>query len=100
MEEEDTFDSLKFLKLEGVNLAKWEVGEESFPVLEKLELWRCFKLTEIPHGFGDIYSLKIIKLVESPQLEDSAKSIKEYVEEITGEDKLQILDPNDIPLFK
>ncbi|CAN4102247.1 unnamed protein product [Withania somnifera] len=100
MGEEDTFENLKFLKLEKVNLAKWEVGEESCPALEKLELWECPKLEEIPPSFGDIYSLKIIKLVESPQLNDSAKNIKEYVEEITGEDKLQIIGPNDNPLFK
>ncbi|CAN4101963.1 unnamed protein product [Withania somnifera] len=100
MGEEDTFVNLKYLKLEEVNLAKWDGGEESFPMLEKLELWGCPKLEEIPPSFGDIYSLKIIKLVESPQLENSAKNIKEYVEEMTGEDKLQILGPNNIPLFK
>ncbi|CAN4102009.1 unnamed protein product [Withania somnifera] len=100
MGEEDTFVNLKYLKLEEVNLAKWEVGEESFPVLEKLKLKEFRKLEEIPPSFGDIYSLKIIKLVESPQLENSAKNIKEYVEEMTGEDKLQILGPRNIPLFK
>ncbi|CAN4102005.1 unnamed protein product [Withania somnifera] len=99
MREEDTFEKLKCLQLNEVNLAKWEVGEESFPVLEKLKLKECPKLEEIPPSFGDIYSLKIIKLVESPQLEDSAKNIKEYVEEMTGEDKLQILGPRNIPLF-
>ncbi|CAN4101972.1 unnamed protein product [Withania somnifera] len=98
--EEDTFVNLKYLKLEEVNLAKWEVGEESFPVLEKLKLMGCPKLEEIPPSFGDIYSLKIIKLVENPQLEDSAKNIKEYVEDMTGEDKLQILGPKNIRLFK
>ncbi|CAN4101967.1 unnamed protein product [Withania somnifera] len=100
MGKEDNFEKLKFLKLREVNLAKWEFGEESFPVLEKLELWRCHKLEKIPRTFGDIYSLKFIKLVQSPQLQDSAKNIKEYVENLTGEDKLQILGPNNIPLFK
>ncbi|CAN4101965.1 unnamed protein product [Withania somnifera] len=100
MREEENFQKLKFLKLREVNLAKWEVGEESFPVLEKLELWGCHKLEEIPHSFGDIYSLKFIKLVQSPQLEDSAKNIKEYVKDMTGKDKLQILGLNNIPLFK
>ncbi|CAN4102010.1 unnamed protein product [Withania somnifera] len=100
MGEEDTFEKLKYLQLLKVNLTKWEVGEESFPMLEKLELWSCPKLEEIPPSFGDIYSLNIIKLVESPQLEDSAKKIKEYAEEMTGEDKLQILGPKNIPLFK
>ncbi|PHT77723.1 hypothetical protein T459_15775 [Capsicum annuum] len=100
MGEGDTFENLKYLGLNEVTLAKWEFGEESFPVLEKLALWRCRKLTEIPPNFGDIGSLKIIQLDESPQLEDSALEIKQYVEDITGEDKLQILSPNNIPLSK
>ncbi|KAK4717549.1 hypothetical protein R3W88_015887 [Solanum pinnatisectum] len=90
MGEEDTFQNLKFLELDEVALAKWEVGEESFPVLEKLVLWRCRKLEEIPPSFGDIYSLKIIKVDYNRQLKDSAMMIKQYVEDMTGEDKLQV----------
>ncbi|PHT96241.1 hypothetical protein BC332_34833 [Capsicum chinense] len=75
-------------------------GEESFSVLEKLTLWECCKLTEIPPNLGDIGSSKIIQLVESPQLEDSALEIKQYVEDITGEDRLQILGLDNIPLSK
>ncbi|PHT99070.1 hypothetical protein BC332_32063 [Capsicum chinense] len=100
MGEEDTFLNLKYLGLNDETLAKWEFGEESFPVLEKLALWECRKLTKIPPNFGDIDSLKIIELFESPQLEDSAVEIKQYVEDITGVDKLQILDLNNIPLSK
>ncbi|XP_055829475.1 putative late blight resistance protein homolog R1B-14 [Solanum dulcamara] len=91
MGEEDTFENLKFLKLFGVTLAKGEVGEESFPVLEKLVLWGCSELEEIPPCFGDIYSLKIIKVVNNHQLKDSAMMIKQYVEDTRGEDKLQVL---------
>ncbi|KAF3669773.1 hypothetical protein FXO37_08847 [Capsicum annuum] len=100
MGEEDTFENLKYLELYEVTFAKWDVGEESFTVLEKLVLWECHKLREIPPNFGDICSLKIIKLVESPQLEDSALAIKQYVEDIMGVEKLQILDLNNIPLSK
>ncbi|KAG5598894.1 hypothetical protein H5410_030264 [Solanum commersonii] len=59
MGEEDTFENLKCLKLDEVTLAKWEVGEESFPVLEKLQLQGCYKLEEIPPSLGDIYSLSL-----------------------------------------
>ncbi|KAM3376545.1 hypothetical protein P3S68_015260 [Capsicum galapagoense] len=96
--EEDTFENLKYLELEEVTLAKWEFGEESFPMIEKLVLWKCHMLEEIPPSFGDICSLKIIKLVKSPQLEYSARKIKEYVEAMMGGDELQVLDLNNIPL--
>ncbi|PHT44401.1 hypothetical protein CQW23_13559 [Capsicum baccatum] len=89
MREEDTFENLKYLNLTEVTLAKWEVGEESFPVIEKLVLRKCHMLEEIPPSFGDICLLKIIKLVKSPQLEDFAKKIKQYVEDMGG-DELQL----------
>ncbi|WMV31896.1 hypothetical protein MTR67_025281 [Solanum verrucosum] len=91
MGEEDTFENLKFLKLYQVTISKWEVGEESFPALEKLELERCRKLEEIPPSFEYIWSLKIIKLVESPQLKDSAMKIKEHAEDMRGGDELQVV---------
>ncbi|KAH0657487.1 hypothetical protein KY289_026235 [Solanum tuberosum] len=100
MGEEDTFKNLKFLKLYQVTLSKWEVGEESFPALEKLELERCRKLEEIPPSFEYIWSLKIIKLVESPQLKDSAMKIKEHAEDMRGGDELQVVGRKNIPLLK
>ncbi|KAK4717513.1 hypothetical protein R3W88_015851 [Solanum pinnatisectum] len=100
MGEEDTFENLKCLNLNQVTLSKWKVGEESFPTLVKLRLSECRKLEEIPSSFGDIYSLKIIKLVRSPQLENSALKIKEYAEDMRGGDELQILGQKDILVFK
>ncbi|KAF3632153.1 putative CDT1-like protein a, chloroplastic-like [Capsicum annuum] len=100
MRDEDIFLNLKYLQLYGVNPAKLEFGEESFPLLEKLVMQKCRKLKEIPHSFGDSCSLKIIQLVESPQLKDSAFEIKQYVEDNMGEDKLQILGLNNIQLSK
>ncbi|PHU13582.1 hypothetical protein BC332_14787 [Capsicum chinense] len=99
MGEEDTFENLKVLSFKKVTLAKWEFGEESFPVIEKLVLSACLKLTEIPPNFGDICSLKIIQLVKSPQLEDSALEIKQYVEDMGG-DEFKVLGANNIPLSK
>ncbi|XP_049348414.1 putative late blight resistance protein homolog R1A-3 [Solanum verrucosum] len=100
MEEEDTFENLKYLKLHEMTLSKWEVGEESFPSLEKLKLQGCHELEEIPPSFGDISSLKIIKLVENTQLEDSAMKIKEYAEDMRGGDELQVVGRKNILLFK
>ncbi|XP_075098473.1 putative late blight resistance protein homolog R1B-8 [Nicotiana tabacum] len=83
MGEEDIFQKLKCLTLRRVTLAKWEVWEESFPVFEKLQLWKCRKHEEIPPSFGDICSLKSIKLWRSPQLE------AQDVEDMTGVDWIQ-----------
>ncbi|KAF3651739.1 putative transcription factor DIVARICATA-like [Capsicum annuum] len=90
MGEEDTFENLKYLGLCEVTLAKWKVGEESFPMLEKLQMWGCRMLEEIPPSFGDICSLKIIQLAESPQLNDSTLKIKQYAEHMTGRDELKV----------
>ncbi|KAM3235051.1 hypothetical protein P3L10_015087 [Capsicum annuum] len=73
-----------------MSFSEWQViADESFPVLEELYI-KCDKLIEIPESFGDIASLKLIKVYGSPQLKESALNIKEYVEEITGEDKLEV----------
>ncbi|KAF3632716.1 putative disease resistance protein RPP13-like [Capsicum annuum] len=66
------------------------IADESFPVLEELEIRYCTKLTEIPEIFGDIASLKSISVLGRPQLKESALKIREYDEEMTGEDKLEV----------
>ncbi|XP_009786121.1 putative late blight resistance protein homolog R1A-3 isoform X2 [Nicotiana tabacum] len=91
MEEEDAFKNLKSLTLDRVSFSEWKVnGEESFPVLEELQILDCTELMEIPDSFGDIFSLKYISLLGSGQLEVSATRIKEYVADMTGEDKLEV----------
>ncbi|XP_047261833.1 putative late blight resistance protein homolog R1A-3 isoform X2 [Capsicum annuum] len=89
--EQVTFHNLKSLKLFNVFFSEWQVtADESFPVLEELEIRFCIELVEIPLSFGDIASLKSISLERSPQLKESARNIKKYVEEINGEDKLKV----------
>ncbi|KAH0676661.1 hypothetical protein KY285_024462 [Solanum tuberosum] len=89
--EDVTFEKLKSLNLYRVEFSEWQVdAEKSFPVLEKLDISTCYKLMEIPESFGDIASLELIILLSSPQLEESIFKIKEYVEEMTGEDKLKV----------
>ncbi|KAH0755379.1 hypothetical protein KY290_025649 [Solanum tuberosum] len=89
--EDVTFQNLKSLKLDSVEFSEWQVdAEKSFPVLEKLYIATCDKLMEIPDSFGDIASLELIKVWYSPQLKGLIFNIKEYVEEMTGEDKLEV----------
>ncbi|WMV31422.1 hypothetical protein MTR67_024807 [Solanum verrucosum] len=89
--EDVTFQNLKSLKLDGVRFSEWQVdAEKSFPVLEMLDITTYDKLMEIPDSFGDIASLELIKVWFSRQLKESIFNIKEYVEEMTGEDKLEV----------
>ena len=60
-----------------------------------LQLWESHKLEEIPPSFGDLVSLKIIDLWRSPHLENSAREIKQYVEDMMGEDRIQVLVRNE-----
>ncbi|XP_075082048.1 putative late blight resistance protein homolog R1B-17 [Nicotiana tabacum] len=89
--EEVTFENLKVLTLYKVSFSEWQVGEESFPVLEELYILNCHDLMEIPESFGDIASLKSITVLGNPQLKDSALKVKEYVADMTGEDKLAVM---------
>ncbi|KAL3338056.1 hypothetical protein AABB24_030307 [Solanum stoloniferum] len=89
--EDVTFQNLKSLTLIGVEFSEWQVdAEKSFPVLKKLLIGSCDKLMDIPDSFGDIASLEVIEVWCSPQLEELIFNIKEYVEAMTGEDKLGV----------
>ncbi|KAH0670234.1 hypothetical protein KY290_025655 [Solanum tuberosum] len=89
--EDVTFQNLKSLKLIYVSFSEWQVdAEKSFPVLEKLNIDSCGHLQEIPDSFGDIASLELIKVRFSPRLKQSIFNIKKYVEEMNGEDKLEV----------
>ncbi|KAK4717129.1 hypothetical protein R3W88_015467 [Solanum pinnatisectum] len=86
-----TFKNLKSLTLINVSFSEWQVdAEKSFPVLEKLYILCCLKLMNIPASFGDIASLELINVWLSPELKGLVFNIKEYVEEMTGEDKLDV----------
>ncbi|XP_019253250.1 PREDICTED: putative late blight resistance protein homolog R1A-3 [Nicotiana attenuata] len=89
--EDVTFENLKVLTLYKVSFSEWQVGEESYPVLEKLYILNCHDLMEIPECFGDIASLKSITVLGNPQLKESALKVKEYVADMTGEDKLAVM---------
>lgn len=88
-----TFHKLRFLKLESLNISKWDASEESFPLLERLIIKKCHELEEIPLSFADIPTLKQIKLVhcKNKSLKDSALKIKEEAEAIGGSDIIDLI---------
>nr|GMD04197.1 nuclear transcription factor Y subunit A-7-like [Ipomoea batatas] len=62
LNEDETFCRLVFLKFDGVDLEHWEVNDDNFPKLERLILYDCSRLEEIPSSFEDTQKLKSIKL--------------------------------------
>ncbi|KAI3451637.1 hypothetical protein Pfo_008302 [Paulownia fortunei] len=57
------FQQLRFLKLEGSNLAQWNVAySEHFPKLQRLILHHCYKLQEIPCEIGESATLQLIEV--------------------------------------
>ncbi|MCD7472530.1 hypothetical protein HAX54_013788 [Datura stramonium] len=88
------FKALRYLKLELADMNQWESAETSFPVLEKLFIKDCEQLEEIPSSFADIESLRLIKVINcSKSVRDSAQSIRQYVEDMQGYERLQVHIP-------
>ncbi|MCD7454086.1 hypothetical protein HAX54_023448 [Datura stramonium] len=56
------FKRLKFLKLDFLNIARWNASDDAFPSLECLLLQKCKRLEEIPSGFGYNTSLQMIQV--------------------------------------
>ncbi|KAL7141886.1 hypothetical protein ABFS83_08G084700, partial [Erythranthe nasuta] len=60
---EGEFQEIRVLKLEGLELAEWNVGSsEHFPKLQQLVLRDCTELKEIPCDIGEIVTLQLIEV--------------------------------------
>ncbi|CAH1419424.1 unnamed protein product [Lactuca virosa] len=59
---EEQFQRLKFLRLQNLNIKKWEASSINFPCLERLEVLNCIDLEEIPLELGDISTLEYIHI--------------------------------------
>lgn len=60
--EENEFPNLKQLELEHLEIECWEATVDSFPCLEKLILHECHKLLGIPLCFGEVPTLRTLKV--------------------------------------
>ncbi|XP_074285946.1 putative late blight resistance protein homolog R1B-23 [Silene latifolia] len=52
-----TFENLKYLRMEGLNIKEWEASDDNFPRLERLVVRRCKSLDKIPEEFGNMGEL-------------------------------------------
>nr|GMD13586.1 putative late blight resistance protein homolog R1B-8 [Ipomoea batatas] len=56
------FKQLKYFRIESTDLVSWTASKDSFPVLKCLFLIHCTELDAVPVEFGEIESLKLLKL--------------------------------------
>ncbi|KAK4410285.1 hypothetical protein Sango_0101500 [Sesamum angolense] len=86
----DEFGELKFLKLSGLKLHRWNTSSYHFPKLQHLVVQRCRKLKKFPSSLGDIPTLQIIDIDScSKSMADSALQVQKKQEE-DGNDKLKV----------
>ncbi|KAI3503735.1 hypothetical protein L1887_32184 [Cichorium endivia] len=84
------FINLKFLKLQDLDIVKWEASSSHFPRLERLVIRRCSRLEEIPTGIGEILTLELIEVSWCTELSaQSARAIQKE-QERNGNDFLKV----------
>lgn len=88
--EDGDFSKLRYLKLRRLEIEQLNASSESFPCLEELVVEDCYQLEEISSSFGDIYTLKTIKVLGPHKASDSVRRILEEQRDI-GNHSLQIL---------
>ncbi|KAH6817963.1 hypothetical protein C2S51_001566 [Perilla frutescens var. frutescens] len=87
---EGEFSQLKVLLIDSTDLLQWETEISHFPRLERLTLYECNSLREVPNGIGDIPTLELIEVdVRNSSVVESAKCVEEE-QRSYGNELLQI----------
>ncbi|KAK1355047.1 hypothetical protein POM88_048303 [Heracleum sosnowskyi] len=87
----EAFRRLKILKLDELDIVTWTASRNHFPVLQRLQVYQCPCLMEIPDDFGNICTLEWIELSGcSDAATESARDIQKE-QESNGNDWLKIL---------
>ncbi|KAF1002235.1 hypothetical protein AG4045_002244 [Apium graveolens] len=87
----EAFPRLKILVLDELDIVNWTASRSHFPVLQRLQVYRCSCLIEIPEDLGSICTLEWIELSGcSDAATNSAIEIQKYQMSI-GNDWLKIL---------
>ncbi|XP_027099479.1 putative late blight resistance protein homolog R1A-3 [Coffea arabica] len=87
--EDGEFIKLKFLQLSEVQIERWNACSEPFPSLQRLVLINCKGLEEIPSSFGDIPTLKIMRVYWCHKATSSAQQIFEEQQDM-GNDGFEV----------
>lgn len=98
------FLKLKYLRLRGLNIRKWNATADHFPCLEKVVVQGCEHLEEIPADFENILTLKMIE-VRGCKLSAETSAREIYDEQVVyGNEELKILtgdnDPDKVFLWQ
>nr|GMD60086.1 putative late blight resistance protein homolog R1B-16 [Ipomoea batatas] len=92
LSEDEIFEQLAYLEIHTIRFRRWEASNNHFPNLQHLILSGCYKLEEIPDGFGEIGTLELIKLKYClPSVVDSAKQILEQQHD-AGNDNMFVIE--------
>ncbi|KAI3503734.1 hypothetical protein L1887_32183 [Cichorium endivia] len=84
------FINLKFLKLQDLDIVKWEASSADFPRLQRLVIRRCSRLEEIPTGIGEILTLELIEVSWCTELTAQSASEIQKEQERNGNDFLKV----------
>ncbi|KAI5659324.1 hypothetical protein M9H77_28117 [Catharanthus roseus] len=91
--EDEEFLNLKYLKLLSFDIVQWNVSTYSFPQLQQLILKYCDSLLEIPSRFGDLSTLRMMKVSRCGGLYNSVQDIVAEQQELGNMDlKITISD--------
>ncbi|KAL1553945.1 hypothetical protein AAHA92_14559 [Salvia divinorum] len=87
---EGEFCQLKVLLVDSTDLLQWITESSHFPRLERLTLYECNNLREIPYCFGDHPMLELIEVdIRNSTMVESAECIKEE-QQSYGNELLQV----------
>ncbi|KAK1355042.1 hypothetical protein POM88_048298 [Heracleum sosnowskyi] len=90
----EAFQRLKILKFDELNIVTWTASRNHFPVLQRLQVYRCPYLMEIPEDFGNIFTLEWIELIGcSDAATESARDIQKEQESMGNDWPKILLNP-------
>ncbi|KAH6788468.1 hypothetical protein C2S51_003474 [Perilla frutescens var. frutescens] len=94
---EGEFCQLKVLVIKNTDLCQWITESSHFPRLERLTLYVCNDLEEIPTDIGEIPTLQVIEVdVRNLSVVQSAKCIQEEQQSFGNDLQVSLLKPRSI----